>query len=122
VGAFPFDIPSRTYYGSDRFVFEFSQPGWEYVVLICAPVALDDPYSQGATAFDLLYPFGLLKDQVAGGAGQPAGGISAQAAAGDTGKGFGSGALAAPATDSAAEVIAPGKKLTVFWQKYWLKQ
>jgi len=116
VGAYPFEIPSAAYYGSDRFLFEFSEQGWEYIVLICSPVALDDPYGQTGTAFDLLYPFGLLKDKVAAGDAAPASGAS------DDGKGFGGVAAPTLAQPSKPEVIAPGKKLTVLYQKYWLKE
>lgn len=114
VGSFPFEIPNPANYGSDRFLFSFTEDCWEYVVLICSPVALADPYGQGATAFDLLYPFGLLKDQLAG---STTGTDNA-----DGGKGFGSGSTLGASQAGGGEVIAPGKQLTVFCQKYWLKK
>jgi hypothetical protein len=116
VESYPFSIPNPVNYGSDRFLFEFSQPAWEYIVLLCAPVKLDDPYSQSATAYDLLYPFSLLQDAAAAGGG----------AAADDGKGFGgtAGASGQPGSGPSAqrEVVADGKRLTIFYQQYWLTE
>ena len=79
--------------------------GWEYVVLICSPVPLENPHLQSDSAFDLVYPFELL-------AGTTSENMQEQT------KGFG-GDKQEETAASQGETIS-GKRLTVFYRKYWL--
>ena len=112
VADYPFQIPNALYYGEDRFAIEILEEGWEYVILICSPVELADPYGLTDTAYDLVYPFFSLAE--------PTGAEDAVAPA----KGLTDGVQ--PAVSGAGQhdkrPLAPGKKLTVFFRKYWLKR
>ena len=110
VASYPFEVPSPAHHGDDVFSIEILEEGWEYVVLICSPVELQSPFELTDTAYDLIYPFEELKSLV-------------NQNGDNVGKGFGGDTPeSSNGRERQAQVIAPGKKLTVFLEKYWLKQ